>query len=50
MLCGCVAGAASALQIETWLGDAGFSDVRISVKVDKRELVVLGAWPRSRTA
>jgi arsenite methyltransferase len=39
MLCGCVAGAAPARDIENWLTDAGFCDVHISIKPEKRELV-----------
>ena len=39
LLCGCVAGAASADQIERWLVRAGFVDIRITVKPESRELV-----------
>lgn len=39
MLCGCVAGAAPIQEIETWLTEAGFSDIRVTVKPEKRELV-----------
>jgi arsenite methyltransferase len=39
LLCGCVAGAATAGQIEQWLAAAGFSDIRITVKPESRELV-----------
>jgi arsenite methyltransferase len=39
LLCGCIAGAATAHQIEDWLGAAGFIDVRITVKPGSRELV-----------
>ena len=38
-ICGCVAGAATADRIEAWLGEAGFTDVRITVKPESRELI-----------
>ena len=31
LLCGCIAGAAPAGQIEAWLADSGFVDIRIDV-------------------
>jgi arsenite methyltransferase len=39
LLCGCIAGAASADQIEQWLAAAGFAGIRITVKSESRELV-----------
>jgi arsenite methyltransferase len=39
MFCGCVAGAVAVEEIENWLSDAGFSDIRITIKPEKRELV-----------
>ena len=42
LLCGCVAGAATACQIEDWLAAAGFIDVRITVTPGSGELVE--AW------
>jgi SAM-dependent methyltransferase len=39
MLCGCVAGAVPVREIEAWLAGAGFSDIRITVKPEKRALV-----------
>jgi len=39
MLCGCVAGAAPVGEIEAWLANAGFSDIRVTVNPEKRELV-----------
>jgi ubiquinone/menaquinone biosynthesis C-methylase UbiE len=39
LLCGCIAGAATARQIEDWLASAGFSDVRVTVKPGSRQLV-----------
>src|SRR5262249_26767629 len=34
LVCGCVAGAAPALEIEAWLQAAGFRDIRVSVKAE----------------
>ncbi|MBV8132605.1 MAG: hypothetical protein JO282_08875 [Alphaproteobacteria bacterium] len=39
LLCGCMAGAAAALEIEDWLAAAGFTDIRITIKPGSRELV-----------
>ena len=39
LLCGCIAGAAPVAQVEDWLGEAGFADVRIEVKAESRELI-----------
>jgi len=39
LLCGCIAGAASADQLQQWLATAGFADIRITVKPESRELV-----------
>lgn len=39
LLCGCVAGAVSAQDIEMWLQAAGFCDVRITVKPESRDMV-----------
>ncbi len=39
LLCGCVAGAASAERIEEWLSSAGFVDVRVTPKPESRELI-----------
>jgi arsenite methyltransferase len=39
LLCGCVAGAAPVDQIEAWLGEAGFVDVRVTPKAESRELI-----------
>ena len=46
LLCGCVSGAAAVEEIETWLADAGFSDIRITIKPEKREL--LQSWAPGR--
>ena len=39
LVCGCVAGAAPAEQIEQWLAAAGFTDIRVEVKPESRELI-----------
>jgi ubiquinone/menaquinone biosynthesis C-methylase UbiE len=39
LLCGCVAGAASAERITAWLASAGFVDVRIVPKPESRALI-----------
>jgi SAM-dependent methyltransferase len=48
LLCGCVAGAASAERIEDWLSSAGFVDVRVTPKPESRELVK--TWAPGRTS
>jgi SAM-dependent methyltransferase len=39
LLCGCVAGAASVDRVEAWLAEAGFADIRVTVKPESRELI-----------
>ena len=39
LICGCVAGAATIDQIETWLSEAGFVNVRVTAKEESRELI-----------
>lgn len=39
LICGCVAGAASASQIEGWLAEAGFVNIRITPRPESRELI-----------
>ena len=39
LLCGCIAGAATVDQIETWLAEAGFVNVRVTPKEESRELI-----------
>jgi len=39
LLCGCVAGAASAERVAGWLATAGFIDARITPKPDSHELI-----------
>jgi len=46
LLCGCVAGAAPVGDLETWLREAGFRDVRVTVKPESRELVA--SWAPGR--
>jgi arsenite methyltransferase len=46
LLCGCVAGAASVRNVETWLRDAGFRDVRVTVKPESRDMVA--SWAPGR--
>lgn len=43
LVCGCVAGAARADQVEGWLRDAGFADIRITPKPESRELIATWA-------
>lgn len=46
LVCGCVAGAAPALEIEAWLQAAGFRDVHVAVKPESRDLVA--SWAPGR--
>jgi len=39
LLCACLAGAATARQVEDWLAAAGFIDIRITIKPGSREFV-----------
>ena len=39
LICGCVAGAAPASEIETWLAKAGFKSIRITPKPESREFI-----------
>ena len=39
LLCGCIAGAASAERVESWLATAGFVDIRVTPKPESRELI-----------
>lgn len=39
LLCGCVAGAAAVPVIYTWLDAAGFTDIRVTVKPESREMI-----------
>jgi arsenite methyltransferase len=43
LICGCVAGAAPARQIEAWLAAAGFEQIAVSVKPESRELIATWA-------
>ena len=46
LICGCVAGAAPAGQIEAWLGAAGFERIKVSVKPESREMIA--SWAPGR--
>jgi ubiquinone/menaquinone biosynthesis C-methylase UbiE len=46
LLCGCIAGAAPVEQIETWLAQTGFIDVRVTPQPKSRELVA--SWAPGR--
>jgi SAM-dependent methyltransferase len=39
LLCGCIAGAATITETETWLVEAGFVEVRVTPKAESRELI-----------
>jgi len=39
LLCGCIAGAAPAERVESWLRIAGFVDIRVTPKPESRELI-----------
>jgi SAM-dependent methyltransferase len=39
MLCGCIAGAATAPEIEAWLAEAGFVEARVTPKAESRALI-----------
>src|SRR5215469_11919882 len=47
LLCGCVAGAAPAERIETWLREAGFVDIHVTPNFEGREMVESWASDRS---
>ena len=46
LICGCVAGAAPAAQIEAWLAAAGFIQVNIVVKPESRDMIA--GWAPGR--
>ncbi|HEX3954327.1 MAG TPA: arsenite methyltransferase [Stellaceae bacterium] len=46
LLCGCVAGAASIAQIETWLAEIGFVAVTVTAKPESREMIA--SWAPGR--
>jgi SAM-dependent methyltransferase len=39
LLCGCIAGAAPAERVESWLARSGFVDIRVTPKPESRELI-----------
>jgi len=43
LICGCVVGAAPAAKIEAWLKEAGFVDIRVTVKPESRDLIATWA-------
>jgi hypothetical protein len=43
LICGCVAGAAPAERIEAWLAEAGFTDIRVAVRPESRDLIATWA-------
>ena len=43
LLCGCIAGAASAERVEAWLAEAGFVDISVTVRAESRELIATWA-------
>ncbi len=46
LVCGCVVGAAPARQIETWLTEAGFTSIRVTIKPESRDMIA--AWAPGR--
>ncbi|HUK08941.1 MAG TPA: arsenite methyltransferase [Stellaceae bacterium] len=43
LICGCVVGAAPAHKIKAWLRDAGFTDIRVTIKPESRDLIATWA-------
>jgi arsenite methyltransferase len=43
LICGCVAGAAPAAEIESWLAAAGFQHIQVAVKPQSRDLIATWA-------
>jgi len=43
LLCGCIAGAASVESIRKWLNAAGFTEVRVTLKPESREMIATWA-------
>ncbi len=39
LLCGCVSGAATVADLEAWLAEAGFVDIRIAEKDESRDVI-----------
>jgi len=39
LLCGCVSGAATVSELERWLADAGFADIRIEINEESRDVI-----------
>ena len=43
LFCGCVVGAVPANQIEAWLADAGFEQIKVTIKPESREFIATWA-------
>jgi SAM-dependent methyltransferase len=46
LVCGCVVGAAASEQVDAWLREAGFTDIRITIKPESRDLI--STWAPGR--
>jgi SAM-dependent methyltransferase len=46
LVCGCVVGAASEREIETWLSEAGFTAIRVTIKPESRDMIA--GWAPGR--
>ena len=46
LICGCVSGAVPAAQVEAWMAEAGFADIRVTPKPESRELIA--SWAPGR--
>jgi SAM-dependent methyltransferase len=43
LICGCVSGAAPVGRVETWLAEAGFHHIKVTVKTESRDLIATWA-------
>jgi SAM-dependent methyltransferase len=46
LICGCVVGAAPVDQVESWLADAGFHQIQVTIKPESRDLIA--SWAPGR--
>lgn len=46
LMCGCIAGAAPAGSIEAWLDEAGFIDIKVTLKPESRDMIA--GWAPGR--
>jgi SAM-dependent methyltransferase len=46
LICRCIVGAAPALQIETWLREAGYTGIRVTIRPESRAM--MAAWAPGR--